>query len=116
MDNKEIKQGTVISNVNILDLTKATEETITSIKRIGNVNVLLYSKENAHLIPKLAIGNLNTSVQLDNSPKLTTGQLVISKQSVQDIIEPQDHVVVGQMLIEPEVTADEVDRMFAAWS
>jgi hypothetical protein len=114
MNNKEIKPGTIIGNVNILDLTKATEQTIASIRRIRNVNVLLYSKENAHLIPKLAIDNMNTSVQLENTPKITTGQLVISKESVQEVNEPLDHVVIGQMLIEPDVISADIERMFAS--
>ena len=114
MDNKEIKPGTVIGNVNILDLTKATEQTITSIRKIRNVNVLLYSKENAHLIPKLVIDNLNTSVQLEDTPKITTGQLTVSKESAREASEPVAHVVIGQMLIEPDVTAADIEKMFAS--
>jgi len=114
MDNQEIKPGTVIGNVNILDLTKATEQTITSIKRIRNVNILLYSKTNAHLIPKLAIDNLNISLESESIPVITSGQIVIGKESIQETNEPLTYIMAGQMLIEPDVTADDVNRMFTS--
>ena len=44
MEKNAIEPGTVIGNINILDLRKATAETIASISKIGNVNVLLTSR------------------------------------------------------------------------
>ena len=104
MDDIQIKPGTVIGNVNVLDLTKATERSVTAIRKIGNVNILVYSKETAPLVPRLTIDNLNVSVEVPAAPKITIGQTVISRESTQGESEPLHHVVVGQMMIEPEVT------------
>lgn len=114
MDKKHIEQGTVIGNVNVLDLTRATEQSVAAIKKIGNVNVLIYSKENASLVPRLAIENLNISLEVQAKYKLTTGQLMISEESTQEGDEPVHHVVVGQMLVEPDVTAADLERMLGS--
>lgn len=114
MDNANLEPGTVIGNVNILDMTNATEQSIAAIKKIRDVNILLYSKETAYLVPRLVIDNLNTSAEVSTAPKITTGQLVISKESILEGNEPIDHVVVGQLLIEPDVTPSDLERTFAS--
>ena len=43
----------IIENVGMLDLTQATEETVTSIERIGNVGLVIYRAETAHLLTLL---------------------------------------------------------------
>jgi len=63
MEKTTIEPGTVIGNANILDLRKATAETVASISKIGNVNILLYSRETAPFIPKLNLSNINVSVE-----------------------------------------------------
>ncbi len=111
MDKQGMKPGTVIGNVNVLDLTRATEESVAAIKRIGNVNVLLYSRETAPLVQRLAVGNLNVSVEVQTAPKVTFGNWVIGKESIREGVEPSDHVVVGQVLVEPDVTAADLERV-----
>ena len=108
MKEKSIEPGTVISNANILDLRKATAETIASISRIGNVNVLLYSRETAPLIQKLNLGNINVSAEVPQDAQAVTGQVVINH----DYLAGRDHpvflVVTGQVLVKPDVTPEEV--------
>jgi hypothetical protein len=109
MDAEQLKAGTVIGNVNVLDLTRATEESIAAIREIGNVNVLLYSRATAPLVPRLAVGNLNVSVEMEGTPKVTIGHLVIGKEPEREGAEPVDHVVVGQVLVEPDVTSADLE-------
>ena len=39
-----------IGNVGLLNLVNATEESVKGIERIENVGLVLYGKENAHLL------------------------------------------------------------------
>jgi hypothetical protein len=114
MDKERMEPGTVIGNVNVLDLTRATEESVAPIKRIGNVNVLLYSRETAPLVSRLAVGNLNVAVEVQAAPRVTFGTLVMSKESIREGSEPVDHVVVGEVLVEPDVTAADLERALAS--
>lgn len=113
MEEKSIEPGTVIGNANILDLRKATAETIASISRIGNVNVLLYSRETAPLIQKLNLGNINVSAEVPQDAQAVTGQVVINH----DYLAGRDHpvflVVTGQVLVKPDVTPEEVEAGIA---
>jgi hypothetical protein len=109
MDAEQLKAGTVIGNVNVLDLTRATEASIAAIREIGNVNVLVYSRATAPLVPRLAVRNVNVSVQMEGTPKVTIGHLVIGKEPGREGAGPVDHVVVGQVLVEPDVTSADLE-------
>jgi len=56
--------GKTIGNVNILDLRKTTEEAIAGIQRVGNVNIVLYSRTTAPYVTRLNTGNINVSVEV----------------------------------------------------
>jgi hypothetical protein len=113
MEKNAIEPGTVIGNINILDLRKATAETIASISKVGNVNVLLYSRETAPLIPTLNLGNINVSVEAPQDAQAVTGQVVINREFVEGREEPVFLVVTGQVLVKPEVKAEDVEKGIA---
>jgi hypothetical protein len=113
MDKNSIEPGTAIGNINILDLRKATAETLASISKIGNVNVLLYSRETAPLIPKLNLGNINVSVEAPSDAQAVTGQVIISREFVEGREEPVFLVVTGQVLVKPDVKAEDVEKGIA---
>lgn len=113
MKDTSIEPGTVIGNANILDLRKATAETIASISRIGNVNVLLYSRETAPLIQKLNLGNVNVTVEVPQDAQAVTGQVVISHEYLAGRDHPIFLVVTGQVLVKPDVTPEEVEASIA---
>jgi hypothetical protein len=115
--NKENKmsQGKMIGNVNILDLRKATEASVAEISRIGNVNVALYSKETAGLISRLNIGNINASVEVPSDVKAKTsiGRTVFNHAFVKESQDPVFEVAIGQVIVETDVTAEDIQNGFA---
>jgi hypothetical protein len=109
MEKTTLEPGTAIGNVNMLDLRKATVETIASISRIGNVNVLLYSRETAPFIPKLNVSNINISVEAPKDAQVVTGQVVINREYLQGRDHPVFLVVTGQVLVKPDVKPEHVE-------
>jgi hypothetical protein len=110
MEKTTLEPGTVIGNVNVLDLRKVTAETLADIAKIGNVNILLYSRATAPLISKLNLGNINVSVEAPEDAQVVTGQVIISREYFQDREQPVFLVVTGQVLVKPEVTPEDVEK------
>jgi hypothetical protein len=104
--------GKTIGNVNVLDLRKATEGSVAEITRIGNVNLLLYSPDTAGLVPLLDMGNLNASVEVPPEAKVQTrtGQVVINRDFFRDQETPSFYLVTGQVMVEPDVLAEDIER------
>lgn len=105
-----MEQKKIIHNLNILDLRNATEESVAEIGEIGNLNLLIYSKETAHLVTRIKVGNLNGTVELPASATLrqVTGQVTIGRGYFGEQ-EPIVLVATGQITIEPDVVAEEVE-------
>ena len=103
---------TEIGNVNLLDMRKATEASIASIKQIGNINLVLYTRETAGLITKLSTGNINEMVELpaDADVLQSTGENIINKDRFKGLAAPQYLLMVGQTIIEPDVMTEDVEK------
>jgi hypothetical protein len=110
MEKTTLEPGTILGNVNTLDLRKATAESIANIAKIGNVNILLYSRATAPLIPKLNMGNVNISVEAPADAQVVTGQAIISREYFQGQEQPVSLVVTGQVLVRPDVTPEDVEK------
>lgn len=113
MATTDLTRRTIIGNVNTLDIRKATESSVANIERIGNVNILLHSRETAHLIPLLGMGNVNVVAEAPGSAQATTGQVVISPGFGAGSEGSAFLVVTGQVLIKPDVTAEELEQGLA---
>ena len=95
-------------NVDVLDLRKATEESVAEIGEIGNLNLLICSKETAHLITRIKVGNLNSTVQVPVDAKQVMGQVTITR----DYFKGQGTtflLAMGQIIVEPDVVAEDLD-------
>jgi hypothetical protein len=105
-----MEQKKIIHNLNVLDLRNATEESVAEIGAIGNLNLLICSKETAHLVTRIKVGNLNSTVKLPASAALrqVTGQVTIGRGYFKEQ-EPIFLVATGQITIEPDVVAEEVE-------
>jgi hypothetical protein len=104
-----------VGNVNILDLRNATAESVAGISGIGNANIVLYTAETAGLMAKLSFGNLNGSVELPEGDKV---KIRISPVSIGadyfDHVEEQGFpVIVGPLTVEPDVTAEQIEKGFS---
>lgn len=108
MDKTAIEPGTAIGNVNILDIRAATPETVASIAKMGNVNILIHSRETAPLIPKLSTGNINVSVEAPPDAQVVTGQVAVTREYLAAQDQPPFLIICGQVLVKPEVTAEDV--------
>jgi hypothetical protein len=113
MEKTDLTQRTIIGNVNTLDIRRATESSVANIERIGNVNILLHSRETAHLIPLLGMGNVNVVVEAPENAQSTTGQVVISRDFGAGREIPGFMVVTGQVLVKPDVTAEDLEKGIA---
>jgi hypothetical protein len=107
MATEEIKQGKVIGNVGTLDLRAATEEAVAAIRRIGNVGMVIHSPETAHLIPRLNMGNVGSTLEAPADAKMLSGQVSLS---FKDVSQPLYLIASGQIIIEPEVRVEDVER------
>ena len=107
-------QGKMIGNVNVLDLRKATEASVAEISRIGNVNVAIYSKETAGLLPRLNIGNINVSVEVPSNVKAKTsiGRTVFNHAFVKEALDPVFEVAIGQVIVETDMTVEDIQKGF----
>jgi hypothetical protein len=110
MDKSELEPGTIIGNVNTLDLRRTTPEAISNIGKIGNVNVLLHSRETAALIPKLNLGNINIAVEAPERAQVLTGQLIIGREYFQERQEPVYLLVTGSVVVKPDVLPEDIEK------
>lgn len=104
--------GRKITNIGVLDLRDATDETIADITSIGNVGMILYNRNTAHLLTKLNIGNMGASVDAPANAKLVTGQMEITRDVLESVTAPMSLVLTGQLFVEPDLEAADIDRCF----
>lgn len=107
MTTREIQPGKAIGNVGTLDLRTATEETVAAIRRLGNVGMVLCSPETAHLLSRLNAGNIGSTLEVPADAKIFSGQVLLN---FKDTSQPLDLVAAGQIIIEPEVQVEEVEK------
>lgn len=99
-----------IGNVGLLNLTNATTESIKGIERIGNVGVLIYRRESAHLIPQLNIGNIGKSVEIPDGYSFRNGNLNVDQAYLDSIQEPVHMLVNGKVIIDKNVQSDQINK------
>lgn len=110
MEKKDMEQGKVLGNVGVLDLRSATEESVAGISRVGNVGMVLYSRETAGLVARLNMGNLGASIEAPADAKILTGQVVWSRDYFKNQAAPLNLVVAGQLIIHPDVPAEDIEK------
>lgn len=99
-----------IGNVGLLNLVNATEESIKGIERIENVGLVLYGKENAHLLTQLNIGNVGMSLEVPTNYQLFNGVFHLDQNYLASIAEPVFLLVNGMVVIDKNVQADQVQE------
>jgi hypothetical protein len=108
-------EGKTIGNVNILDLRKTAEEVLSGIKKIGNVNMMLYSPATASYISRLNCDNVNVSVEVpqDVENRTVMGHLRLAPDSLQDESGPAFYIVVGHVIVETGSEGDFMEKPLA---
>ncbi|MDQ0975082.1 hypothetical protein QFZ31_004960 [Neobacillus niacini] len=97
-----------IGNVGLLNLVNATEESIKGVERIENVGLVLYGKDNAHLLTRLNIGNIGSSLEVPSGYRLYNGVLNLDQNYLSSIVEPVLLLVNGVVIIDWNVQPDQI--------
>jgi hypothetical protein len=97
-----------IGNVGLLNLMKATEESIKGIERIENVGMVLYRQGNAQLLTKLNIGNIGSSVEIPEGYRYLNGVLNLDVPFLESVADPVNLVVNGIVIISRDVQAEQL--------
>jgi hypothetical protein len=97
-----------IGNVGLLNLVNATEESIKGVERIENVGLVLYGKENAHLLTRLNIGNIGSSLEVPSGYRLYNGVFNLDQNYLSSIVEPVLLLVNGIVIIDRNVQPDQI--------
>jgi hypothetical protein len=103
-----MEQGQRIGNVGLLDIRHTEAESIEAIEYIGNVGTVLYSRATAPLLTKLKIGNIGSSLEVPDDTQLVAGQITIHRDYFKHQDNPLNLMIAGQMIINPDVPADEL--------
>ncbi len=103
-----MEQGQRIGNVGLLDIRHAEVESIEAIEYIGNVGTILYSRETASFLTKLNIGNIGSSLEVPDDTQFVSGQITVHRDYFKHQEEPLNLMIAGQMIVKPDVPADEL--------
>jgi len=104
-----------IGNVNVLDLRQATDASVAGVKRIGNVNLVIQTKKTAPHFQKLDVGNVNVVVTVpdDANVQQVMGLAELTGKSLEGVSSPIYLVVMGKLLVHPDVTPEAISKAIA---
>lgn len=105
-----------IGAVNILDIRRLTEERLASTPKIGAVNIILYSAQNAHLASRLEVGAVNAMVEVPDGIEFHTAlkQIHLDKRFFDAQQAPANLLVIGHAHIDADVTEKEFQEGIGA--
>ena len=111
-----VEHGKVISSANLLDLRKATEESIRAYDRIGSVNLAIVSPETRHLLHMMNIGSINGTAEVaaDVEFEVILGPLHIGSEYFSETTQPAGLLVMGPVNVDPEIRPEDLRRGLAA--
>ncbi len=98
-----------IGAVNILDIRRLTEEKLAAVPKIGAVNIILYTRQNAHLASRLVVGAVNAMVEVPDGIEFHTSlsQTYLNKRFFDSQKEPANLLVIGHTYIDADVTEEQ---------
>lgn len=102
-----------IGNVMLLDIRKATEQSVVSFSdthNIGNVVRLIYSPETAAFISRLNIGNIANFVEVSADAKILNYSVEITRDYFEGRAVPMDIVITGELIVYPDVPIEEIQQ------
>jgi len=106
----------VLASVNLLDLRKATEESVAAYSAIQSANLVVYSPETAHLLHQLNIESINGTAEVPANVhvELVMGPLTLDGDTFANLSEPVGFLVMGPVSIGPDVKVEHIERGLAA--
>ena len=103
-------QEIVYGNVGVLDIRKATRESVAGIRRIGNLGLLVYAPQTASLATSLSVGNLGSSVEAPAHSKLEMGSVRLNATALRSRTRPISMIVMGPLTLDADVTVTDVEE------
>jgi len=110
MDNPK-----TIGNVNFLNLVSATPESVAGIRHIENINVAVYTPETVSLLHQMNPDNVNATIEIPSGANMVmkTGQMQVNADFFKNVERKIYLLVTGQLIIEPGVPVEEIDKGLA---
>lgn len=99
----------VYGNVGLLDIRKATGESVAGITRIENLGLLIYAPETAALAKSLRIGNLGSSVEASPDRKVEMGPMRLNANALRSTAKPLDSIIMGPLLVDADVSVADLE-------
>ncbi len=99
-----------IDNIGVLDIRSATEQTIGEIGKIGNVGTVISSPETSHLLSKISIGNMGSSVVITKDYEMFTGKLELTPEYLGKLSKPLYLYVTGKLFIRENVLIEDIEK------
>ncbi len=96
----------VIKNINFLDLSTATEESLEGISMLKNINLIIYNKTVSKLLSKISMKNINASLEVPENIKLKNGDFHLDGNFSESINEPMYLGIKGTLIVKPDVTVE----------
>ena len=100
------QQPLKIKNVGVLDMRKASADWFSRPTHIEDVGMLVYSPESRHFLAQAAIENVGGTLEASIDAQLIQGEVTISAASLSDRSAPLNLVVMGQVIVDDDVTAE----------
>lgn len=95
-----------IGNVGVLNLLNATDESIKGIDRIENVGAVLVRQNSVHLLTRLNIGNIGSTIEIPEGFNYYNGTLTINQAFLQSLTERLKLVVNGLIIFDTNIEPD----------
>lgn len=106
----ETDSGTRYGNVGVLDLRDADADALRAIRGIGNVGLLLFRADTRPLVNALSIGNLGDMVEAPPHCRLEMGSVRLDREALSNRSTPVSMIVMGQVVMAPDVSSDDVEQ------
>lgn len=100
------QQPLTIKNVGVLDMRKASAESFSRPTRFDDVGMLVYSPESRPLLAQAAMGDVGLTLEASTDAQLVQGEASISAASLEGRSTPLNLVVVGQVIVDADVTTE----------
>ena len=110
--DKQRREKTVVGNLSVLDLRRASDESFSSISVIGNLGVVLYSRETAHLLSRIGsvVGNLGGSIEAPADAIVHAGDVQFVADYFGADESARNLVVAGRVVVSPDLPSGDIDR------
>lgn len=98
-----------MKNIGVVDMRKATVESFSRPTALENIGVLVYSPESRDLLGSATMRNVGVTLEAPTNAQLVQGEMTISAASLVDRLAPLKLAVLGQVIIDADVTAEGIE-------